>query len=252
MTQTIRDEVVFKGNNWAVEPLTDEAVIDKLDKQSKKWNHLLNFSWGVWVTAWARHSLWEGILANDHKLVYTDTDSIKTEGRPEGLEELNAEWLQLMKDVAKERGLDFNSFCPKDSEGISHPLGVFEDEGIALEFKTLGAKKYAERHQDGSIELTIAGVNKKAGSAYLKRLEDLDIGFEFPPEASGKLTVHYNEEQIPCILTDYKGASMEVRERYGINLEPSSYTVSMLPYYLEFSNERATIYRKGVIYDLLD
>ena len=249
VTQTIRDEVIFEDNQWKIKELTDEDVIDKLDKQAHRWNHLTNFSHGCWVTSWARHSLWSAIIANDDRLVYTDTDSIKTEGPPNGLQELNKEWLQLMKDVAKERGLDYNLFCPKDSKGIRHPLGIFEDEGIAKEFKTLGAKKYAEVHEDGSLELTVAGVNKVKGSAYLKSLEDFKDGFEFPYEACGKLTIYYNEDQIPYTLVDYLGQSYKVTERYGIHLEPTTYTIGILPYYLEFSNERATIYRKGVIYD---
>ncbi len=248
VTQTIRDEVVFNGS-WGIDPLTEEMVEELLEKQSKRWNTLLNFSWGIWVTAWARHSLWEAIILNDDRLVYTDTDSIKTDGPPVGLDKLNEEWMQLMYHVSEVRGIDFDLFCPKDLKDIRHPLGVFEDEGIAAEFKTLGAKKYAERHQDGSIELTVAGVNKKKGSAYLKNLEDFDIGFTFPPEAAGKMTVYYNEDQVPYILTDYTGQKYEASDKYGICLEPTGYTVSVLPYYLEFSNERATIYRRGVIYD---
>ena len=63
------------------------------------------------------------------------------------------------------------------------------------------------------------------------------------------MTVYYNEDQVPYTLTDYTGQKYEASDKYGICLEPTGYTVSVLPYYLEFSNERATIYRRGVIYD---
>ena len=253
VTQTIRDEVVYNGR-WDVEPLTEEQVIDKLEKQTKKWNHLQNFSHGIWITSMARHSLWTMILQNDDIVLYCDTDSIKTEGPARGIEEYNKKRIADAKRVAKERKLDMSLFAPEDSKGNKHPLGVFEFEGIAAEFKTLGAKKYALKRPDGTIELTVAGVNKKAGAAYLAAhggLEAFENGFYFPPEAAKSMIVQYPDFQIPWTLTDYQGRSYRTTEddRYGVYMEPRGYTISILPYYLEFSNMRSTIFRRGVIYD---
>lgn len=253
VTQTIRDEVVYNGR-WDVEPLTDEKVEELLIKQTKKWNHLLNFSWGIWITAMARHSLWQMIIANDDIVIYCDTDSLKTEGPPRGIEEYNKKRIEQAKKVAAERHLDPELFAPLDSKGKAHPLGVFESEGIATRFKTLGAKKYALERPDGSIELTVAGVNKKAGAEYLAThggLEAFSNGFYFPPEAAKSMIVQYPDYQIPWTVFDYQGHSYRTTEddRYGVYMEPRGYTISILPYYLEFSNIRSTIFRRGAIYD---
>ena len=170
------------------------------------------------------------------------------------IEEYNKKRIADAKRVAKERKLDLSLFAPEDSKGNKHPLGVFEFEGIAAEFKTLGAKKYALKRPDGTIELTVAGVNKKAGAAYLAAhggLEAFENGFYFPPEAAKSMIVQYPDYQIPWTLTDYQGRSYRTTEddRYGVYMEPRGYTISILPYYLEFSNMRSTIFRRGVIYD---
>ena len=251
VTQTIRDEVVFNGH-WGVEPLTDEKVEELLIKQTKKWNHLLNFSWGIWITAMARHSLWQMIIANDDIVIYCDTDSLKTEGSPRGIEEYNKKRIEQAKKVAAERHLDPELFAPLDSKGKAHPLGVFESEGVAARFKTLGAKKYALERDDGSLELTVAGVNKEFGAAYLKEhggLEAFSDGYYFPPEAAKSMIVQYPDFQIPYELTDYLGNKFLATETAGVYMEPRGYRISQQPYYLEFSNMRATIYRRGVIYD---
>lgn len=37
-------------------------------------------------------------------------------------------------------GIPKEKFCPKDRNGISHRLGIFDDDGQYKKFKTLGAK----------------------------------------------------------------------------------------------------------------
>ena len=251
VTQTIRDDVKYDGR-WTMIPLTDDDVEEKLQKQAKSWNHLLNFSWGIWVTSMARHSLWQMILKNDDIVIYCDTDSIKTEGPARGIEEYNQRRIADAQRVAVERHLDPELFAPLDKKGAAHPLGVFESEGIAAEFKTLGAKKYAVKRADGSIELTVAGVNKKAGAEYLAAhggLEAFSNGLYFPPEAAKSMIVYYPDFQIPHTLTDYLGQEYRATETTGVYMEPRGYTISMLPYYLEFSNMRSSIFRRGVIYN---
>lgn len=54
-----------------------------------------------------------------------------------------------------------------DPHGVEHFMGVFEGEETAAQFVTMGAKKYAAIDQRGELEITIAGVPKKAGSVEL-------------------------------------------------------------------------------------
>ena len=43
----------------------------------------LSFSWGVWVTAWARINLLENLIKLDKYVIYADTDSIHCDLLPE-------------------------------------------------------------------------------------------------------------------------------------------------------------------------
>ena len=63
------------------------------------------------------------------------------------------------------------------------------------------------------------------------------------------MIVQYPDFQIPYELIDYLGNKFMATETAGVYMEPRGYRISQLPYYLEFSNMRSTIYRRGVIYD---
>lgn len=79
VTNNIRDEVVFDGENWQELELSDNDIIKKLKKE--KMEGFLSFSWGVWCTAHARNNLLENLIKLDDYVIYSDTDSLKLRKR---------------------------------------------------------------------------------------------------------------------------------------------------------------------------
>lgn len=114
--------------------------VDKPYKKSKK--HLRrNFIYGVYITAYARKSLLDGIINNcEGNFVYCDTDSIKFIGKNEFIDN-TPELIEY-----------------KNNKSI-YGLGKFEYEGTYDEFITFGAKKYCYV-QDGKCEYVVAGLPK--------------------------------------------------------------------------------------------
>ena len=111
----------------------------------------LTYAWGVWTTAHARAALQVGIDLAGEGCVYVDTDSVKYIGDVDW-SEFNA---RCIEDSTK------HGAAAMDKHGHMHYMGVFEQERGYYEFATLGAKKYAYRHeQGGKMRATIAGVAK--------------------------------------------------------------------------------------------
>lgn len=139
-------------------------------KQSPK--HIgRNFLFGVFVTAYARRNVLRGAVINcPETLCYIDTDSLKFVG-------------------------DFPFHQTNellDEKYLSNPavsdLGQFDEEDGYLQFKTLGAKKYAYVSEDGKVRLTVAGLPKQKdkGKYYLDRIEDFSPGVIFEKCKIGK------------------------------------------------------------------
>lgn len=144
VTNMIRDEVLYDNiKDWEERELTNEEIIAKLNEEKKK--AFLSFSYGVWVTAYARSNLLKNVIKLDEYVVYCDTDSMKLkEGyNKKVIEEYNNFVINKIKRISKLFDIPFERFAPKDSKGQEHILGVFDNDGKYEEFITQGAKKYA-------------------------------------------------------------------------------------------------------------
>lgn len=191
VTNMIRDEVEYDNElDWLPDrELTNDEIIKKLNEEKKK--AFLSFSYGVWVTAYARSNLLKNVIQLDDKVVYCDTDSMKLKKGYDKtvIEKYNKFVINKLKHVSKILEIPYDKFCPKDSKGQRHTLGVFENDGEYAEFITQGAKKYAYtkwvdikkiQDKDGKIkkdvnvqevkgnkakilEITVAGVPKTRG-----------------------------------------------------------------------------------------
>ena len=103
-----------------------------------------------YTTAYARKQLQDAIKLCGDKIVYCDTDSVKTIGDID-IEKLN----KRLKRNAEKMGA-----YADDMKGARHYIGVFEFDGHYDQFITQGAKRYAYI-SNGKMGITVAGVSKK-------------------------------------------------------------------------------------------
>lgn len=227
VTNTIRDEVEFKDSEWSEIELDNTQIYDKLLDEYDK--GFLSFSWGVWVTAYARRNLLERVLDLDEYVVYCDTDSIKlVQGYDKSVfDKYNESVIEKIKTVSKSLGFSLDEYCPKDQKGRMHYLGIFECETDGDreytydKFITQGAKKYCVE-KDGEIEITVSGV-PKSGAKCVTKIEDFRDDLVFDYKYTNKQTLMYNDNQKPIDIIDCFGIKYKVRDKSGVALIPTTY-----------------------------
>lgn len=198
------------------------------------------YQWGVWTTAWARAALEDGIRMADKLsdkdprcgFVYADTDSVKYIG--------TIDWDAYNKKVIK-ASKESDAYAT-DPAGITHYMGVFEQEDRYAEFATRGAKKYVYRKQkDGPLGCTIAGVNKRKGGAELDRHGGIDAfladSFTFT-EAGGTESV-YNDNIREVRYAE--GRSFRITRNVAIC--DSTYTLSDTEEYYSLLQDSSVIFK---------
>lgn len=186
----VKQSTIYTMGDWST---ACDDVGELLDKNNSK--AFLCYQWGVWTTAHARYALQEGIKMAGDNFVYCDTDSVKYLGEIDWTA-YNAERIKASTE---------SGAYATDPKGITHYMGVYEDDGFYAEFKTLGAKKYAYTHTPGGKTfVTIAGVTKKKGGAELDKyggLKAFDPGFVFV-EAGGTEAIHNDHPEIGTLEID--------------------------------------------------
>lgn len=244
VTNNIKQEVIFDNvTGWHEEDMTNEKIIELLEKDKEK--VFLSFAYGVWCTSRARSNLISCMQKLDKWCVYGDTDSLKLlEGYDQSvIDNYNKEVLSKIDEVCNHFGIEKEKFSPLDIKGISHTMGLFENDGNYEEFKTLGSKKYAYvtkipiekakksdsykilRSKDGiawCLGITLSGV-PKSGAKALSSLSDFKNGFIFDYKFTNKLMVAYNDSQEPVWITDYQNKKYFSRETFGECLLPTTY-----------------------------
>lgn len=236
VTAIVQADVVFNGTEWITNKLTEAFVNNKLD--SLRWynprekRYFLNFSWGLYVTAYARANLWRciercGNLGRD--VLYVDTDSIFAIGKHD-FSWYNEEITNKLKKACKINNLDFEKTRPKTPKGIEKPLGIFDKEDDCIQFKTLGAKRYVERREnDGKLHLTVSGINKQAVELLNDNIDNFKNGFNFDKDAecvTKKLSTYI------CDMPDVVFPDGYVSKyKYGINLRRIGYELTITDEY---------------------
>lgn len=171
---------IFRKGEWTVEDKEHPEILEERNKHA-----FLAYQWGVWVTAWARYELEEGLKIAGHNYVYCDTDSVKYIGECD---------FTAYNSAKKKRSTETGAYAT-DKHGEKFYMGVYESDGSYAEFATMGAKKYVYRETpDGETHCTIAGVNKKLGGKELDKnggMMAFRRGFVFK-EAGGTESV-YND-----------------------------------------------------------
>lgn len=159
------------------ESMSPEEVFNK---NVRKRSTILPYQWGVWVTSYAMHNLFD--LGSCCKIwLYSDTDSVYGIGWDKyKVKQYNKRCIQMVKNAGYD-GVEHN--------GKIYWLGVAESErkDKYSEFKYMGAKRYCGRsYSDNNLHLTVAGVPKTAVSCLNDDIRNFSKGFVFTGEESGK------------------------------------------------------------------
>lgn len=215
----VKQSILFENDDFVEQHDNESKLLEEYNKKA-----FLAYQWGVWVTAWARYRLEEGIqLAhgdvndpNAPQFVYCDTDSVKYLGEID-LNKFNSE---RIKDSKR------SGAYATDPQGITHYMGVYEKEHDMCEFRTMGAKKYVYRETpDDKLICTIAGVSKSLGGKELEEhggITAFHEGFTF--EKAGGLEAVYNDK--PGITeTEIDGRRISITS--NVSLRPSTYTLGL-------------------------
>lgn len=226
----------FENGQWTRETLNDSFINKKIEEMQKSFSTLLYYAVGVFVTAYSRKHLLEVLFKIDKDVIYCDTDSIKFKNiHDDVFKEYNKtvddKYLEVIK---KYPSISIDDFKPVDKFGKCHPIGYFEketDEKGLDEFKTLGAKKYVYR-EHGKLKMTLAGVSKSGVIALNDNIDNFKDGLLFDYNTSGKLQHTYIDEQPTININGYRSTL-----KYGIVLQPTTYTLGLTDIYEELLNE---------------
>lgn len=236
VTDIVHDEEIYSGDQWSEQPADGQKEIGNYNKS---YNRFLYYPWGVFVTAYARHNLWSGILEFKDDYIYSDTDSIKAKNYKKHMkyiDKYNQEITNKLEKCLDHYGIDKSELAPLDVDGIPHPLGLWDFEGVYKTFKTLGAKRYIVETSKGELEITIAGLPKDKGRDYLLKVSNNDMNKVFqnftdkmlvPADDSGKMTAYYDDEEKTAIIKDYQGHYTEVTSRSSVHLSKASFEMTL-------------------------
>ena len=234
VTAILQPNVTYsEEEGWYTEPLTKTMVEDKLAKLSsrnpREKRYFLSYSWGCWVTAYARRNLWKCIESCDREMIYCDTDSIFVLGKHD-FSWYDKEITEKLKTACNDLGIDFNKTRPKTKKGVEKPLGLFTQEEPCSEFITLGAKRYVERRIcDNKLHLTVSGINKESVALLEDDISNFTEGFNFDKDSD------YVTKKISTYITEmpictYPDGYVSVYQ-YGINLRRNGYLLSITDEY---------------------
>ena len=228
VTSPVADTITYNNGVWgSVTPDYNIALEENADRE----NTFLLYQWGVWVTAYARAELLKGVKACPECVVYCDTDSIKyipNNKMNKYVSEYNKNVINQVEELYKK----YNREIPLTPKGEKAYLGIFDHDGDYKRFKTLGAKRYMTESYKGKITVTISGVAKKAGSAYMSSFDEpfkkFANGLIFPPENTGKKTHSYIDEEHEFYITDYFGKKKKVYAPSAVYLGECEYKLTLI------------------------
>lgn len=234
----------------------------KIEKYYSGRNVILPYQWGVFVTAHARQKLCEMCSVIGDDVLYMDTDSIKFVGDYDGL------FVEYNKRVHAENiaaaeyfGFSIDMYAPKDKNGVSHELGLWDFEHEYKSFKVLGAKRYCYTLPgDAEIYPVVAGCPTAAMRTYLKLhncnalLKPFRLDIVLSCAESGKNTIFYpdSKQEFDLPVTDYLGNTKIEHIRDGACIFKTTFDMSLDNDYLLFLtgyavSDKKILIRNGVI-----
>lgn len=195
VTNILNTEIVYHDGEYIEKKMTEEEMQEALDKYYKNHRSFLNYSWGVFVTAYARRELEDGLNIAGLDTIYCDTDSVKFIGNHD--KEFESYNERLNKEC-EEKGIRNYT----EVNGKRYYMGIFDKEKGYDEFITLGAKKYAFL-QNGKLGITVSGLSKKKGAEELekkgglRRFQRNEVFYN-----SGRTIAQYNSAEVHDITVN--------------------------------------------------
>ena len=192
-----------------------QDVAECIDQYNNNPNRFLFYVWGIFITAYARNNLFNGIKTIGRDYVYCDTDSIKflnMDAHKAYIEDYNRNIIRKCTECLEHWDLDPAMLAPKNKKGVEKQIGIWDYEGKYDYFKTMGCKRYLT-YKDGEFDLTCAGLGDDKGIAELTRngtkVDDVfarfNDDFKVDAENSGKLAHFYNDDPFEIEVVDYCG-----------------------------------------------
>lgn len=248
VTDPCKDDIIY-DTEWSEKKANIEELLERYNKNNQRF---LYYAWGVWITAYARRNLFSGICEFKDDYIYSDTDSLKvvnTENHMLYIENYNKQIMKKVEKCLTYHNIPIEMATPKTIKGVEKPIGVWDYEGRYSRFKTLGAKRYMTE-KNGEIEITIAGVSKKAGIEYLKYayktndniFNSFTENLYFPSHyddngvdknGSGKMCHTYIDCYTEGTLLDYTGVKWIYNEASSVHLENTDYSLTLEAQFLK-------------------
>ena len=240
VTDIARDEFVYNNDNWETIKPTNDKLQNELEKYNKSKKRFLFYVWGIFVTAYARRNLFTGIFEFGNDYIYSDTDSIKVvnyNNHMDYINKYNELTQRKLQKACEYHGINMSELQPKTIKGDTKLLGIWDNDGIYDNFKTLGAKRYMYK-QGNDYHITIAGTSKHLGSEYIKSLNNpfdaFNDGLIIPPQFTGKLTHTYVDEIKQGVIIDYRGNAVDYTALSGVHLEQCEYNLGLASNYIDY------------------
>lgn len=167
VTDIVRDDAIYCDGEW---DSIEADAFSQLTSYNHGYTRFLFYPWGVWVTAHARHNLWDAIFEFGEDYIYADTDSIKGlnfDKHKKFFAVYNAHVKTKLYLMCDWYGIDKDMVAPKTKDGVPKLIGVWEREEDYAKFRTIGAKRYLYEYKSGKLGLTVSGVNKNYALPYL-------------------------------------------------------------------------------------
>lgn len=207
VTNILHQEIEFDNGDYIKKDMSREDMKEALDRYYENRKSFLNYSWGVFVTAYARRELEDGLNLVGLDCIYCDTDSVKyINNHDDDFKRYNNE---LLAECEREGIMNYVEVDDK-----KFLMGIFDKEDGYDRFITLGAKKYAYE-QEGRLGITVSGLSKVTGAKELERKGGLE---RFQKNEvfynSGRTIAQYNKAPIHHITVD--GCTMTTASNLAI------------------------------------
>ena len=226
-TDPIHQEILYNDGNYtrsSYDTMTEE------EKQKALRSAPFPYQWGIYTTALSRFQLQSAIDLCGDKIIYCDTDSVKTKGQAPILN---------LNEKLQAKAIQRRAYAD-DMNGHRHYIGLFEQDAYYDKFITQGAKRYAYE-KGGHLGVTVSGVtkqrNEETGEYFaveeLKKLENFKVGMTWD-KAGGTMAVYNDNDNF--VYTDPEtDHSLTITKNVAII--PTTYTMTYAKDYALLLNE---------------